>query len=266
MESELLRKLILIIILFAVILNLWIAPCQAVPADQHPEINVSPLKQQIRQIITDRRFSYPDPLGWWAKIWDKIFGPFWDKIGKKVADLFHKLIKWLMKFKNPSLSRSKDPLSRIVEYIGFACLILLPFLLVYYLPRMFRKEHHPKAVRTETELVSPKPFRLLEQAALLSARGELREAIRTLYLAVLEDYKIRGVLPNGKVLSDKENLMLLRRYYGSDHPAYRAFDQIIRIFREKWYGLRNCQPLDYDNALRLSKTIMENAGKIDAKY
>jgi hypothetical protein len=202
------------------------------------------LRHNIRVILEDSRFNYPDRLGWLKKLW-------------------HTIHQWLVRLKFPKKSIAKGFWQKVLQWVGLACLVVLPFILVYILPKMFVSSGSVKGARatlTRTALVIG--FKdLQEQAEISAEKGEFREAIRLLYLASLEYLKTNGILPDGIRLTDKANLNIINCAFGPEHPGYRAFKALVVVFQEKWYGLRNCQAEDYDHLIEHLKIMEATMGK-----
>jgi hypothetical protein len=202
------------------------------------------LRHNIRAILVDPRFNYPDRLGWLKKLWHTFHG-------------------WLVKLKLSKKPVDKGFWQKMLQWAGLACLAVLPFFLFYFLPKMFLRSGSVKrASATLTRTASVIVFKdLKDQAGIGAEKGQFREAIRLLYLAGLEYLKTNGILPDGIRLTDKANLTIISRTFGLEHPGYQAFRELVVVFQEKWYGLRNCQAEDYDQILEDLKIMEATMGK-----
>jgi hypothetical protein len=201
------------------------------------------LRRDIRVILADPRFHYPDHWSWLRKSW-------------------HKLLQWLTKFK-PKQFKVNLHLKKVLQWLGFICLVLLPLLLIYILPKMFIRTGAIKAL-TKGKSVSAAgsgSVDLKMQAGLLAEKGQFREAIRLLYLAGLEHLKKNGILPEGLRLTDKAALNIVSRTFGPANPGCQAFKELLLVFQEKWYGLRSCEAQDYYRLSGYLKMIETALGK-----
>jgi hypothetical protein len=207
-----------------------------------PEHTTQVLQHDIREILADSRFNYPDHWSWLKKIWHTIF-------------------KWLAKLKLPKQTGENLVLKKILQWAGIVCLAVLPFLLLYFLPKLFVRSARLKSLTTNKPSLSVQPGELKHQAEILAERGQYREAIRLRYLISLELLKTNGILPDGIRLTDKANLTIMGRAFGQSHPGYQAFRQLVLIFQEKWYGLRSCGPEDYHQLMGYLKIMEDNMGK-----
>lgn len=215
------------------------------PSLPAPRPRVEAVRHEIQSILADQRFSYPDYLTWWRKLWSRIF-------------------QWLAGL-NKRRPFQKMPgealLSNVLNYFGLVLLLLLPVALVFLTPRLFQKEPGGKPPAQSRHLATADVGQLLQKAAFLAEQGLTLEALRHVYLAVLEHFKKVELLRRDVNYSDKEHLLLARKAFGPDHRAYVSFAQLIRLFQEKWYGLKDCGRPDYETACALAETIMGHAGR-----
>lgn len=200
------------------------------------------LRHDIRVILADPRFSYPDHWGWLKKLW-------------------HNIRDWLAKLKPPKKSVDNLFLKKVLRWAGLVCLALLPLVLIYVLPKMFVRSGGVKSLSDKKIVRTVRSEDLKAQAGILAEKGQFREAIRLLYLAGLEHLKINGILPNGIRLTDKANLNIMSRTFGPENPGYQAFRELVLMFQEKWYGLRSCQAEDYYRLIEYLKIMEANMGK-----
>jgi hypothetical protein len=200
------------------------------------------LQHDIREILADSRFNYPDHWSWFKKIWQTIIG-------------------WLTKLHVPKQAGDNQILKRILQWAGIVCLAGLPFILLYFLPKLLVRSGRVKSLSANKPVLVVHPGELKHQAAIFAEKGQYREAIRQLYLTSLEHLKTNGILPDGIRLTDKANLTIMGRAFGLNHPGYQAFKQVVLIFQEKWYGLRNCGPADYHQLIEYVKIMEDNIGK-----
>jgi hypothetical protein len=204
------------------------------------------MRSNIRMILKDRRFDYPDHFRSIKKLWRRIAG-------------------WFVNVKSVRKTLDHQLWSQIFRALGLASLLFLPFLLIYYLPKIFIRsgmiktytgtDHHKNIAKSADDLKN--------QAKILAEKGQIREAIRLLYLTGLEILQKNRILPDSSLrLSDKTNLQIIKHVYGPNHPAYHAFFELVSIFQEKWFGLRGCRIEDYYclvEELKIIETTMGNS-------
>ena len=89
---------------------------------------------------------------------------------------------------------------------------------------------------------------LKAKADVAARSGEYVEAVRLYYLAAMEYLQSIGALTAGPARSDRENLEEIRRRVGPDGLRYQSFSQLVRIFQEKWFGLKQCTKDDTHGA------------------
>ncbi len=201
------------------------------------------LQQEIRSVLQDQRFDYPDHLAWWRWLKLKIDN-FFNKFHVKQDHNYD--YRWL---------------NDLLKYLGLILLILSLIFLPKYLfsrsEKAFKKKHPQKINSLQPELLLDEKAYAIQ----LAAAGDYREAIRHLYLANLTHLKKNGLLPEGVKLSDQENLKTLKKKLNLEDPVYLAFNQLINLFQAKWYGLKDCQVTDYTLALEFSTTILKDTKK-----
>ncbi len=202
------------------------------------------LRHNIRVIIRDKHFDYPDRFRSLKGLW------------RQIAD-------WIGKTKLTKRKIDDRFWPKIFRGLGLASLIALPFLLVYFIPEMFV---HSGALKRSGEIDHQKStgkfaHDLKYQAQVLAEKGQLKEAVRLLYLTGLEFLQRNRILPDSSLrLSDKTNLQIACRLFGPNHPGYRAFSELVLVFQEKWFGLRNCQIEDYHRLIEDLKIIESTMG------
>ena len=204
--------------------------------------NIPVLRRNIREILKDPRFNYPDRWKGLQRFWQNIRN-------------------WLAKLDSSKRSGEQMPWNKALRWIGLAALAVLPLVLIYLLPKLFARSGRVKSLSPKTAVPVVRSEDLKVQARIMADKGQFREAIRLLYLAGLEDLKTNGILPDGVRLTDKTNLNIVNRTFGSDHPCSQAFRELMLVFEEKWYGLRSCQTEDYDRLTGYLKILEANTGK-----
>lgn len=196
------------------------------------------LRAHIREILTAPEFNY-EP--WWRQEWLE-----------KISDVLRRIF--------PSGGAAEDlfglPIGTLLKWIGFLLLPFLPFILFSLGKNFFigepRKMEKRKAIRIKNTWQELK--RKAEEEA---GGGDFRVALRFLYLAALEFFRARHLLTSGKSGTDRVNLKELALSLGEGNRSYLAFQQLVGLFQEKWYGLRECRPMDYRRAEELLEVIGE---------
>lgn len=86
----------------------------------------------------------------------------------------------------------------------------------------------------------PRPAIMTAEADLLAARGDLRGAVRALYLALLGDLHAQGAIVYDRHRTNREYLRTMRL----DPPRADAFAAAVEVFDRKWYGREACTPAE----------------------
>jgi len=119
--------------------------------------------------------------------------------------------------------------------VGSAVLLALLAHIAYTLVRALRRSGRPAAGTDGAPRERPQtPDDLRRRADELAERGEFREAVRALFLALIRSLQLKGLLPRSGSQTNAENLRRLR-----DHVGLVA---VVRPFTEtfdsRWYGRR----------------------------
>lgn len=212
--------------------------------DQTLSYQIRDLRYNIRVIIRDKHFDYPDRFRSLKGLW------------RQIAD-------WISKNKSAKRKTDERFWPKIFRVLGLASLITLPFLLVYIIPKMFI---HSGTLKRSGEIdhqrsTGKSANDLKYQAQVLAEKGQLKEAVRLLYLTGLEFLQRNRILPDSSLrLSDKTNLQIACRLFGPNHPGYRAFSELVLVFQEKWFGLRTCRIEEYYRLIGDLKIIESTMG------
>lgn len=233
------------IVLMLLSLTLWLLPPLSAAAPESPN-QTARLRQELNQILADQRFTYPDYFA-------------------GVRRFFRNLLHWLDRLKVPKLPLKPSWPDELVNRFGLGLVILLPPGLLWLARRWLARETRLEASVPPVAASSANLHEALTPARAAAGAGEYRPAIRLLYLAALSYLRSIGKLPEGTRYSDKENLRTLRGKFGAEHSVYQAFDQLVGLFQEKWYGLKTCNAADYDRAVRLYETLATAAKGLERK-
>jgi hypothetical protein len=196
------------------------------------------IRQDLQRILADRRFNYPD---YWAR-WRRFIA---------------KWRSWLARWQPRRRVFKATWFARLVNQIGLGLVLVTSLILLYFGRHYLTKENRLKATTANRTTPDADPATLLGQAHEAAERDDYRNAVRCLYLAALLQLRADGVLPKNGVsgATDYENLRLLQKKLGAATPGFQAFSRLVRIFQEKWYGLKNCGPTDYQTAAQLFALI-----------
>jgi hypothetical protein len=234
------------------IVLLYLSLMKFYPALIKQELSLNPLHQKLRrdleEIVKDPRFTQPDHLGWLKGFFESLTA-FLEKLWQP--------IKWVIEYITRSyLGKANAPVKLAHNTVAIILFFLLLFIIIYYLSRFLQSNKMNRSNRNERVLNHTHAIEKLEdQAEKFALQGNFGEALRLRYQACLEYLKRAGILPEGVRLSDRENLQRLRLIWGAQHDSFYSFQQLVGLFQEKWYGLRDCRVEDYRLAGRLINVI-----------
>lgn len=177
-----------------------------------------------------------DTLIRWSEPFQKFF--------KKVADwIYNKLFPT-----SHNSNAEKIPISdqSIWVIILIAAAVLLLGFLLY---RMWRKRHQDEVVTAEAATIAIPDLKdeattadqfpeegWLSLAREYMERGELRLALRALYLSSLALLSRRGILTITKYKSNREYNRELQRKAQTNYDLLNAFQENLFLFERSWYG------------------------------
>jgi hypothetical protein len=101
----------------------------------------------------------------------------------------------------------------------------------------------------------PPAAALWKQADRLAAEGHHREAVRTLYAAVLALLHQANLIRYEPTRTNGEYAAQLRAAGQAPEAIHEPFRQLTRLFEVKWYGERACRPEDYDACRGLAEEV-----------
>lgn len=180
-----------------------------------------------------------------------------DRRGDGLARLFERLFEWLLRprdevptFDAPALAGLALPGPWF--FITFAVALLAAVALYLALTR---KREEKAAQRAEAAVTSdPRdrpPASFLDEAAQLAEHGDLRAALRALYLATLVALDRRRLIAFDP---HRTNWQYLRKMPRGE--AREAFARFTRLFDHKWYGREATTRPDYDECRSLARAIV----------
>ena len=121
-----LRKILygLTLMVLTVVPSFIVGAFEGVPAStqkyHHQQIGSSQtriLRRNIRVILKDHRFDYPDHL-------------------KRLKEIWRHVLNWLAKRRAAKKTIAGPFWDQALRYLGYAALLALPFLLIYFLPKI----------------------------------------------------------------------------------------------------------------------------------
>lgn len=202
------------------------------PADDHA-------REQIAEILARQEFR-----------------EFAERDDQFLSDLLEKLFKALSELGGEADQGADAPSVRLPDlspWVLMALAVIALCLIAVYATSGSRRRAVPAARKTvaETQLpVAAGPISLLDEAAQLAARGDMRGALRALYVANLLMLDRKQLI---EFESWKTNGMYIRAMpQGEVRLLFAAF---TRIFDHKWYGHEPATPADYQECRRLAERI-----------
>ncbi|HEY8345137.1 MAG TPA: hypothetical protein VIL66_08120 [Bacillota bacterium] len=198
------------------------------------------LRETLKAILQRDEFQTPKDWSWLDRLWD-----FWREISARRAQ--------------PQLQAEHFSLD-FLNWVGLVILGIATFFLLYYFGKIFLPE---KMVKLRTG----RPKEKREDFAALKAKADSAvinshylEAVRLYYLAALEYLQASRVLTADPSRSDRESLQEIRRNVGPDGACYQSFSRLVRLFQEKWYGLKRCTKDDTAGAAEYLRYITMEKG------
>ncbi len=187
------------------------------------------------------------------------FREFEDQRGKGLRDLIERLLEWLFRPREDEpASEPADfgsiPLPGAWFFIVVGALLLISVATYLFLTRRKEQEAN-RAVESAANVAGdPRdraPAAFLDDAARLAELGDLREALRALYLATLVALDRRRLIAFDPHLTNWQYLRHMPRGAARD-----AFAQFTRLFDHKWYGLEETTHEDYERCRALAAEIV----------
>lgn len=171
--------------------------------------------------------------------------PLYDLINK----VRHYISKWILKifmkfFSNLSnASSAADKLSEFIIILGLLFIaILIVTIYVKINKKMVRSKKIIKILGEEFDDKTT-PYILRNKAASFEKEGELRQAIRYDFIAILLLMHNKKLIYLDEKKSNEENYMLL---YKNNFLLLSSFRNLIDIFNSSWYGHKICNKEIYE--------------------
>lgn len=192
------------------------------------------------------------------------FREFEDHRGDGLRDLIERLFEWIFRRRPdvPQLDASGVPSiplpgAWVFLVIGAVLLLLVGvYVFVTYGPRA-KKGEGAAAPASGLDPRERAPRSFLDEAAALAEAGDLRAALRALYLATLVSLDRRRWITFDPHLTNWQYLRHMPR--GETRDAFR---ELTRLFDHKWYGEEETTQLDYRRCRELAAQIVE-AGAVE---
>lgn len=187
------------------------------------------------------------------------FREFEDTRGRGLRNLFEDLVEWLMRplseapdMTAPSALPFALPGASFFLVVG-AALMLGVFGYLWLTRRRDRVDARRAELSASlsSDLRDRAPVTFLDEASQLAQAGQLREALRSLYLATLVSLDRRRLIAFDP---HRTNWHYLRRMPGGEERD--AFREFTRLFDHKWYGREGTTQDDYERCRRLASAIV----------
>jgi len=176
------------------------------------------------------------------------------------SDFMTRILEWLRRWledhhESTGVAGPSLPLPPMQIFVALA--ILFAVLLIGYLIATRLQERRattadPNAPAAALDVREKPPDALLDEASALAARGELRLALRSLYLATLVALDRRRLIDFDP---HRTNWHYLRKMPRGD--AKELFAEFTALFDRKWYGDEPVTPPEYEAARTLAVRIVE---------
>ncbi len=100
---------------------------------------------------------------------------------------------------------------------------------------------------------------LWREAEALAGKGQYREAVRLLYLAVLFVLDRKRLLRYEPTRTNGEYVRQVRLAEEAPAELHAPFERLTALFERKWYGDRTCEPDEHDACKTLAREVRERA-------
>jgi hypothetical protein len=242
---------------------LLFAACSLNAAEVEPSVTVEKLDESITETLKGSEYNWRLPRemvereetgGWLANFFERAVKWIGNVIQTSLEWIGKQLGRLLRRFTpgtGPDLSGFSPP---SISEVAMLLLILLTVGAIFYWAKMWRrKARAPKA--QEASVVAIPDLRRedvradqlpddewLALATKLAGEGELRLAIRALFLSALATLAGRQWITLAIFKSNRDYEREMRRRAGSAAQALSAFGALTAIYNRIWYGLHEPSP------------------------
>jgi hypothetical protein len=235
-----------------------------------PSASPADIHQTIQQVISDPSFKHSDSgaiLG--ANALSKA-GNVLSKVFKKVDAAFQKLAHFIEKLFKPFEGHSGNNVvtSRVIVGIMITLLVLAGAYLVYQIVRQWlankslTQDGNLALIFTDSDLplvIDPDAWH--RNADKLAAQGRYQEAYRALYISLLMQFHVAGLIV---IESGKTNGDYLREVPGIlKSDALQQFRVITWGFESAWYGKRPVSAQRYRRAAEAAQRLIADTCRLE---
>lgn len=176
--------------------------------------------------------------------------------GSALARLQKQILEWLAKLM-PKRREISPGSANFISFIAQVLVVLLALAVIIYvlrmfLPRLFRGRRKVKKGKREARVVlgetlapDQSAIDLLGEAQALAQKGQLREAIRKAYIALLVELGERKVISLAQHKTNRDYLRSLR----SSEPLHGNVRTLTESFERHWYGFAKATDADWNSFL-----------------
>lgn len=228
--------------------------------DSEPAVGAAELDRTIGQVLERREYAFRLPrhesanqqkgifTSWMEALFKSLSG-FWEAL----ARLWEKFVDWL---KGDRSHRSREPSGATLASVETIFYVLLAVAVVLLGWAAWRRHRRGKRSVVSAEAVAAVPDlhsdevsadelpedRWLQLAGELKGKGELRLALRALYLAALAHLGQRDLLVIARHKSNLDYRRELKRRAAQRGELLGAFEENVLSFENAWYGRRAVTP------------------------
>jgi hypothetical protein len=110
------------------------------------------------------------------------------------------------------------------------------------------------------QVLEESPAELWRQAESLAGEGRFREAVRSLYLALLSLLHRKQFIRFEPMRTNGEYVRQIRLSERAPPELHEPFLRLTDLFEARWYGERPCEPGDYRDCRTLAEEIQTIVG------
>ncbi|HEX9060460.1 MAG TPA: hypothetical protein VF941_09795 [Clostridia bacterium] len=191
-------------------------------------------KEKIRNILGMKEFSNNNDKSAFDDI-AKSINDIWDKIRQFFNDLFKRAEPPKFNAKLPHFA-SNDSFYVFIQIFFVILVIVLILAIIYFVSRFFIKNRNIKKMQDIDILTSLKDWEeILRTAVDYGNRGDLRQGIRYLYIALLLNFNHNNII---KIDKSKTNRQYTDEIRNSGFKLYSMVRDFTNDFNTFWYGNR----------------------------